>query len=207
MKRITDIVPQKNDKKRVSIFLDGQFFCGIEKITQMTNNLQVGDMISEEKLYALVEESEYTCAFERAVKALSRSNKTKKQLVTYLKGKSFDNRVIGRVINKLEEYGYLDDSQFATTFIEIKKRGWGKRRLEAELNFKGVDAKIVEEAVSKIDDEDENAYLVAKKYCKTRPVDYDLKVKAFRYLVSKGFTYDSVNAALDRLIRESGGEV
>ena len=31
MKKITAITPQVKDKKRVNIFLDGEFYCGLQK--------------------------------------------------------------------------------------------------------------------------------------------------------------------------------
>ena len=202
MKTITAITPQVNDKKRVNIFLDGKFFCGLQKITQMTNNLQVGDVVSEKRLSELVFESEYTACVDLAYKYLGRKSHTKMQVILYLQGKNFDNKVIGRVISKLEEYGYLDDMQYAKTYIDIKKTSKGKRMLSAELKLKGVDSKTIEEALETLEDEDINAYNVAKKYIKNKPFDFELKAKAFRYLISKGFSYDIATGALDKISAE-----
>ena len=202
MKTITAITPQVKDKKRVNIFLDGKFFCGLQKITQMTNNLQVGDVVSEKRLSELVFESEYTACVDLAYKYLGRKSHTKMQVILYLQGKNFDNKVIGRVISKLEEYGYLDDMQYAKTYIDIKKTGKGKRMLSAELKLKGVDSKTIEEALETLEDEDINAYNVAKKYIKNKPFDFELKAKAFRYLISKGFSYDNATGALDKISAE-----
>lgn len=202
MKTITAITPQVKDKKRVNIFLDGKFFCGLLKITQMTNNLQVGDVVSEKRLSELVFESEYTACVDLAYKYLGRKSHTKMQVILYLQGKNFDNKVIGRVISKLEEYGYLDDMQYAKTYIDIKKTSKGKRMLSAELKLKGVDSKTIEEALETLEDEDINAYNVAKKYIKNKPFDFELKAKAFRYLISKGFSYDNATGALDKISAE-----
>ena len=202
MKTITAITPQVKDKKRVNIFLDGKFFCGLQKITQMTNNLQVGDVVSEKRLSELVFESEYTACVDLAYKYLGRKSHTKMQVILYLQGKNFDNKVIGRVISKLEEYGYLDDMQYAKTYIDIKKTSKGKRMLSAELKLKGVDSKTIEEALETLEDEDINAYNVAKKYIKNKPFDFELKAKAFRYLISKGFSYDKATGALDKISAE-----
>ena len=202
MKTITAITPQVKDKKRVNIFLDGKFFCGLQKITQMTNNLQVGDVVSEKRLSELVFESEYTACVDLAYKYLGRKSHTKMQVILYLQDKNFDNKVIGRVISKLEEYGYLDDMQYAKTYIDIKKTSKGKRMLSAELKLKGVDSKTIEEALETLEDEDINAYNVAKKYIKNKPFDFELKAKAFRYLISKGFSYDNATGALDKISAE-----
>lgn len=202
MKKITAITPQVKDKKRVNIFLDGEFYCGLQKITQMTNNLQVGDMVSEKRLSELVFESEYTACVDLAYKYLGRKNHTKMQVIIYLKGKSFDNKVIAKVIDKLEEYGYLDDMQYAKTYIEFKKSSKGRRLLSAELSSKGVDSKTIEKALDTLTDEDQSAYNTAKKYIKSKPFDFELKAKAFRYLISKGFSYDNATGALDKISAE-----
>ncbi len=202
MKTITDLTPQKKDKKRLNVYLDGEYYCAVERITLLTNNLHIGSQISEEDLFRILEESEYTSAFEKASKYLAGGNRTKVQTISYLKGKSYENRVIAKVILKLEEYGYLDDEVFAQSFVELKKKSRGKKRLELELRLKGVDEKLAEKVVDSIEDEDESAFLVVKKYLKSKPFDFENKAKCFRYLLSKGFTYDSAQSAVERLERE-----
>lgn len=202
MKTITDITPQKNDKKRVNLYLDGVFFSGVEKIIVMSYNLNVGDEISEKRITEIIEESEYTSAFERASKYITKGSHTKKQVAGYLKNKGFDGKIIFKVINKLESYGYLDDSQFAKSFVELRQHKHGKRLLEVELLNRGVDQDIVKTCLDNVLDEDANAYNVAKKYVKDKPIDFELKTKCFRYLVSKGFNYDIAKSAIEKLERE-----
>ena len=68
--------------------------------------------------------------------------------------------------------------------------------------FVPVDSKTIEEALETLEDEDINAYNVAKKYIKNKPFDFELKAKAFRYLISKGFSYDNATGALDKISAE-----
>ena len=41
MKKITDIKEQAKNKKRVSIYLDGEFYCGLDLVTAVKNRLKI----------------------------------------------------------------------------------------------------------------------------------------------------------------------
>ena len=45
MGKITDIKPQARNKSRVSVYIDGRFCCGLEKITAALHRLKIGDEI------------------------------------------------------------------------------------------------------------------------------------------------------------------
>lgn len=203
MKQITDIISQKNDKKRVSLYIDGEYFSGVQKIVLLTENLHIGDFVDDKKLAGILADSEYDACFQKASSYVLKGGHTIKQVAGYLKNKGFDGKIIAKVIDKLEEYGYLDDSQFAKTFVELKSQKHGKRLLEVELKQKGVSDKDIAAAIDCIKDEDETAYSVAKKYLKGKPLDMQLKQKCFRYVLSKGFSYDSAKFAVDKIEREA----
>ncbi len=203
MKQITDIIPQKNDKKRVNLYIDGKYFSGAQKIVLLTENLHIGDFVDDKKLADILADSEYDACFQKASSYVLKGGHTIKQVAGYLKNKGFDGKIIAKVIDKLEEYGYLDDSQFAKTFVELKSQKHGKRLLEVELKQKGVSDKDISAAIDCIKDEDEKAYSVAKKYLKGKPLDMQLKQKCFRYVLSKGFSYDSAKFAVDKIEREA----
>lgn len=203
MKQITDIVAQKNDKKRVSLYIDGEYFSGAQKIVLLTENLHVGDFVDDKKLSDILAESEYDACFQKASSYVLKGGHTIKQVAGYLKNKGFDGKIIAKVIDKLEEYGYLDDGLFAKTYVELKSQKHGKRLLEVELKQKGVSDKDIAAAIDCVKDEDETAYAVAKKYLKGKPLDIQLKQKCFRYVLSKGFSYDSAKFAVDKIEREA----
>ncbi len=203
MKQITDIVPQKNDKKRVSLYIDGEYFSGAQKIVLLAENLHVGDYVDDKKLADILAESEYDACFQKASAYVLKGGHTVKQVAGYLKNKGFDGKIIAKVIDKLQDYGYLDDGQFAKTFVETKSQKHGKRLLEVELKQKGVSDKDIAAAIDCVRDEDETAYLIGKKYIKNKPLDLELKQKCFRYVLSKGFSYDSAKFAIDKLEREN----
>ena len=57
MAEITGISPQKKDKTRCNIEVDGRFYCGMKLETAIKNRLKVGSVVSLEYLAELPLES------------------------------------------------------------------------------------------------------------------------------------------------------
>lgn len=199
MKTITALKAQEKNKKRVSVFLDGEFYCGLGLFTVMQNRLKVGDNVDEKRLSEIAEEDGYSSALDLSLGYIAKAMHTKMQVILYLKKKGYDNKVIARVIDKLIEYGYVDDALYAQKFAKEKSRREGKRKIALELKIKGVDPKISEEILENEVSEEEGCLVVAEKYIKGRTIDYELKQKCYRYLLGKGFDYDVARSTLDKL--------
>ena len=58
MSEITGISPQKHDKLRCNIEVDGVFFCGMTLETVMKNRLKTGSVVTAEELSRMQLESE-----------------------------------------------------------------------------------------------------------------------------------------------------
>ncbi len=202
MKQITAITAQKNSKTRVNLYLDNKFFCGMELLTVMSERLKVGQTVSEKQLENIVFEAEYSLALNKALNYISKSMHTKSQLIKYLKGKQYSPKIVDAVMDKLTEYGYVDDLTFANQFTELKKQNSGKRKIAFELKQKGVDNKVIDEVLDKIEDESDACLRVAEKYIKDRELDLKLRQSAYRYLLSKGFDYETVKEVLDKFYDE-----
>ena len=202
MKKVTALVAQKKNKKRVNLYLDGEYYCALDAFVALSNGLKVGAVVDEAKLSETLKEAEYASALERATGYLSRSMHTKAQMIKYLKDKKYDGKVIARVIDKLLDYGYVDDEAFAKKYVAEKSRSSGARKIAFELKTKGVSEEIID-SVLDIGDYDSACLAVAKKYVKGQPLDQKLKQKAYRYLLSKGFDYDAVKSAIEKIEDEN----
>lgn len=202
MKKITALVAQEKNKKRVNVFLDGEFYCGMNLFTVMSNRLKVGDEVDEVKLSEISAEDNYSSALDLALNYISRAMHTKMQMIIYLKKKGFDGKTIARVIDKLEEYDYVNDEIYAQKYAAEKARSSGKRKIAYELKVKGINEKITEEVLGEDFDEEEGCYNVAKRYLKGKTVDFELRRKCYRYLIGKGFGYETAKSALDKICGE-----
>lgn len=80
MKEITKLQVQAKDKNRVNVYLDNQFFGGLDMETAVKYNLKVGSCISEQKLEEIQFESEKRTAYNKALKLLNIRRKTQKEI-------------------------------------------------------------------------------------------------------------------------------
>ena len=201
MGKITDIARQKRVKTRFSVFIDGEFVCGLDEVTVASARLSIGDEIDADKLKELVFTSEVNCAFERAVSYLSAAPRSRKEIYMYLAGKGYDKPIVLEVLGKLDAYKYIDDRAYAELYIKSKSKKYGSFRIAAELRQKGVDSKIIDEL---LDETDEDAADVARKYLKSHSNADVQKLK--RFLASRGYSWDAISSAVSALSDELSGD-
>ena len=201
MAEITAITPQVKDKTRCNIYLDGRFCCGMKLETVMQNRLKVGQTISEEQLSSLQLESEKRTALDKALTHISATQKTEKQIRDYLTGKGYLPAVIEFVLEKMRGYDFVNDGAYAEKYAEEKSKSKGKLLIKMELRAKGSSDSDVERAAENISGEDqvEGATRIVQKYLRGKELDTQNLQKAYRYLLSKGFDYETAKSALATL--------
>ena len=199
MSKITQISTQSNNKQRCNVFVDEEFAIGVSLETVMKFRLKVGMEITKEKLLEITLDAEKTDAMNKAVGYVSKTLKTKKQVVTYLLGKGFNEPVVYYVIDKLKEFRYIDDVEFCKRYIE-SYQGQGKRLTEYKLMMKGVRKEDIAKAYEEVEiPSKDNALSVAKKHIKNKERTKENLAKTFRYLIGKGFSYEETEYAISKL--------
>jgi regulatory protein len=83
--------------------------------------------------------------------------RSRAELATKLARKRVPPEVAGRLLDRFEEVGLVDDAAFAREWVQTRQagRGLARRALAVELQRKGVDAEVVTEAVSAVEPDDE----------------------------------------------------
>lgn len=197
MPTITDLKIQKSNKARANLYLDGEFAFGVEMLTVMKLGLKIGREVSVEELSEAVFDSEKSVAFEKAMDYLARGMKTSKQMREYLAKKGYSQQVTMCVVSKLTEYKYLDDAAYAKAYVELNGKTKGARRLQLELQQKGI-ARQQAESAAETDGETAlaNAEALAHKYVRSKTVDVKLLQRLQRYLLSRGYDYETVNVVV-----------
>lgn len=195
MGKITDIQKQKRNKTRVSIFIDGEFVCGLDEVAVASSRLKIGDVITADELKRVVEKSELNSAFERAVGYLSASPRAKKEIWRYLADKGYDKAIIEQTIAKLDAYHYTDDYLYAQSYIKSKSKKYGAFRISAELRQKGIAQEVIDELLDEAPED--NIIEIANKYLKSHKSADKQKLK--RFLAGRGFSWDSINSAVAQL--------
>jgi SOS response regulatory protein OraA/RecX len=74
--------------------------------------------------------------------------------------------------------------------------------LERDLIKRGAKRDAIENALCDVEESVDDALVILKKYLRGKTIDKQTLYKGFKHLLSKGFSYDTINSAMD----EFGGE-
>ena len=203
MPEITQITVQTKNKKRCNLFVDGEFFAGVSIESIIKNGLKVGQHVDAKELTCLLEENERAEALSKAADYISKALKTKKQVKDYLVRKGYSEEVAWYCIDKLKEYNYIDDQEYSRRYIESVSKNQGKKLMAYKLMAKGVKKEDIESAYNETEiDSKQNAKNVAVKYLRNKTIDKETLAKTYRYLISRGFSYDEASYAISELDKE-----
>lgn len=197
MSVITAIVAQERNKERVNLFVDGEFYAGVSLETVLKLRLKAGEETDAKKLSEIIAETERTEAIQKAGDYALKTLKTKRQVKDYLLKKGYSEDVVWYCVDKLKEYGYIDDKNYSQRFIESTSKTQGKRLIEYKLMIKGVKKEDIEAAYENAEtDDNENAKRLAEKYLKNKEKTRENILKAYKYLLGRGFSYEQAEYAV-----------
>ncbi|MFZ5974181.1 MAG: regulatory protein RecX [Bacillota bacterium] len=201
MPEITGLVPLRGVRGRLRVFLDEEYAFTVseKKIAHM--ELKVGNAIDPREMLETVCEDEKNRALHSALYFLGRAERSRAQVVRYLEAREYLPEIIEGVIEKIEEYGYVNDTRFAGMLLNdrAKIRGKSRRAIKHEMAEKGLDAQTIEDAMAQYDQADEhrNAMHIAKKYyMKNEGNRQDFERKAGAALFRRGYDYDVIREVL-----------
>ena len=148
--------------------------------------------------------------FDRAIRLLSYKWRSIAELRERLLEKNWTNdEIVDDVIAKLEEYGYLNDEQFAKDFAasKIRQKPQGKRVLRQKLAFKKIPKETAETALEKVFEETPEADLVEaaikkRVRLKGKPETREDTKKFYDFLLRQGFSYDLVSSKMREIGKE-----
>lgn len=135
-----------------------------------------------------------------AIDLLSRREHSFQELVTKLSRRYSPQQTIEEQLAVLVERGYQCDQRFTECFIrERKGRGKGPRFIRQDLQQKGISSRLIEEHLDERDPEwfdlAEQAY--QKKFSDRPITDHKDRAKRIRFMLSRGFTQDTVYPLLE----------
>lgn len=198
MPKITAITAQEKRKDRCNIYLDGEFYAGVSLETVMKFRLKAGAETDEARLKEILTDAENSEATEKALSYISKTVKTKRQVKEYLLKKGYSESACYHAIDKLKEYGYIDDCEYARRYIDSTGKTQGKRLLAYKLMAKGVKKEDIEAAYETAGKNSaENAAALAAKKMKNKDVTKENVLKTYRYLISRGFSYEEAERAVE----------
>ena len=203
---VTKIEYQKN-KTRVNIYVDGEFFCGLNSEVLFSNQIKVGSEVDEQRLKALIFESEVKKGVSYVFGLLAKKPYAEREIRTKLYQKGYSSETTQKIIETIKEYKLIDDSDYAKTYVDSNKTK-SKREIEFNLSQKGIDKHIIQNAVNDIKNDDEMAKIdiITVKYMKNKPKTSENLQKLFRYLQGKGFEFELIKNKISKLKEQVNDE-
>jgi regulatory protein len=202
MALITKIEQQKNKKDKVNIYVDDEFFCAMQSIVCVKFNLKENLDVEKLNLEKIVLESDKEKALNKVAKLISKGPKTEKQINEYLTINGYDYIIKKYVLNKLKDYNYLNDEEYANMYISTYNKKFGKRKLEIELVNNGIKKETISKLLSEFESSEDVILNLAKKHLKDKPKTQENLQKVVQHLSYKGFSWDEISNVLNKLKKE-----
>ncbi|GIW64427.1 MAG: hypothetical protein KatS3mg092_0360 [Patescibacteria group bacterium] len=149
--------------------------------------------------------------FNKAYFYLKFRPRTEKEIRDYLYKKiintHFSRLQVEEVIEKLKEQGLIDDKKFVELYIKdrLLLKPKGEKMLKKELKAKGIKDDLIDDYFqnNSIDEEKIAKELLKKRWSRFQNLDINkIKEKAFRFLLSRGFSYEVVKKTIEDLLKK-----
>lgn len=227
--RIEKLEPSKHKEGRWLVWLDDASLVRVGEGDVVSLGLYAGKELSDPEGEALAAAGERSKLMERAVGLLSLRPMSRKELLDKLcapprqKREKYpydklddapDPEVLQArreavreraeaVADRLTELGLLDDEEYARTVVRhYAAKGYGPRKLRDELYRRGVPREFWGDALEEREPDDSQLDKLARQKLRgAEPTRENLK-KVSDYLARRGYGWEEISAALERIRRE-----
>ena len=183
--------------EKIHLHIDGEYFLTVDNGYLAELGIYNGMDVDCEDIEKLRVNIGARRAYNKAVDLLSRRDHSRKELLDKLRQKGYGEYAV-EAIEKLADYGYIDDRRFARIFAEelIRLKSYGKKRVEQELYRKGVERDIICEVISECDFPSEKlAEIIERKYSRYLNDEKGVN-KTVNALLRLGYTYTEIRDAI-----------
>lgn len=206
---VTAIQIQARDPNRVSVFVDGAFSFGVAREVAAEFGLDKDRVIDESGLAELLARELLHRATSTALNFLAYRVRSEGEIRRRLRQGKFPESTIEQTLDKLREWHYVDDPDFARRWIENRgaHRPRGARLLARELKVKGISGVVLTDALEEADlDEESDALALARgrvqRLSGLAPPVRERRLSGF--LARRGYGYDVIQTTLKTLRNEDG---
>ncbi len=202
---ITKIEIQKNNKERVNIYVNDEYFVSIYAELVYKFNLKKGQEIKKDILKEIIHKENYIKAKNKAFNILSKCDQSEKTLKEKLT-KDFDDDIVLDVLSFLKENKLINDEFLAKKIINtnVNLNKYGKNKIKQNLYKKGIENNHINSLINDLDEdkEFENALFIAnKKYEKIKGNDKNkIHQKLYSHLIYRGFDFDTTKKVIKKLL-------
>ncbi len=187
-------------KTRFRIFIDETPAFVLYKGELSRYRIKTEEEIDEKTYEEILDTVVLKRAKSRALHLLNDMGRTEEQLRTKLKQGGYPEEIVEKAIDYVKSFGYLNDKEYARSFIEGRKSRKSRTELYASLCQKGIAKEEIEQALSDYYDQEDSKTaiesILRKKKFEPETADYKEKQKIGGYLMRKGFRYEEIRQVL-----------
>ena len=193
---ITDI-QKVYRKNKYDDYVDGEKAFQLSDVCIINCGLKVGREFEKDELNELVGEAIKADVFETLLNILGQTALTEGVAKTKLRQKGFDDENIDFAIEKAISYGYINDKEYAKSYIQYTKNK-SKLRITSELLKKGIEKYIFDEFLNDYDELE--ACKNAMRSHVNGELDKDEQKKLFQRFYMQGFPIETIKQAYFELL-------
>lgn len=192
-------------RKGVNVYLDGSFAFTLNVEVADRAGLKVGQELSSSQICELKEAELLGKCLKAAMLYLSYRPRSEAEIRQRLYRRSFDSDTVQKTVIWLREQRLIDDMAFARFWVENRLlfKPLSQKLLSRELWQKGVAKEIMDEVTQDVDDKVNALKAGRKRVRHLAALDYpEFRFRLANYLRRRGFSYDTINFAVEHLWRE-----
>ncbi len=167
------------------LYLSNQEIMEVTPLIRQKYNLKINSDIK-----SLYDEISYEASLEKGIFLISLKDRTRKEIEIKLNEKYRNRKMVEKAVEKLSELGYINDLDYAVSYIVGKK--YGRERITYDLLQKGIKKDTIEEAYFIVEEEYEENMEEKKLEKAIERNQGKEKNKLIQYLVRQGFSLNKI---------------
>ncbi len=187
---------------KLRIYIDEKYAFELSRKSVLALKVVEGEELTAERHRLL----ECAAAREAAIGLLARRERSRSELRTALKRKSFEHGIVENVLDGIEKEGLQSDARFASAWVGTRRKlsPRGKAALAFELKRKGINDEGTAQALSGYKPNDERTALHdliesrLARWSGSKDDKAKLKQRLLGFLSRRGFAYEDIRAVLAR---------
>ena len=136
--------------------------------------------------------------YNKAIKHISKKMRSTKEIKEYLEGHDLSSKEEEELINKLKKIGMINDEMYVKAYVsdKIHLSSDGPNKIKNELLKNNIKEEIIDEELSKIDEEElinKVKRIINKKVRTSKTSSYNTRQKIFLELTNLGYSKELID--------------
>lgn len=198
---VTDIVPLSKSRSKIFLNQELAFVLYAGEIRKF--HINQGKEISLDNYDIIMKEILPKRAKLRAMNLLKSRDYTTQQLRSKLEQGFFPEEIVEKALEYVASFHYTDDLRYAIGYITYHEESRSRRRIEMDLQKKGISKEIIEKAWltfeengGEHDEISQIERLLEKKRYNPEETDYKEQQKIVAFLMRKGFKIEQIRGCM-----------